>query len=138
MAAHEAEGTTAHPEYQAAVIILGYRHLCRLPKWPAPLQRSHDGMNMDIHGSMWGPNEMTCIGTLRDWSVVDRLHRITQPALVISGTHDEVTPAVAAQIHRGLPNSEIKVFPNSSHTPFFEEPEAYFAVLRNFLDRNRG
>jgi proline iminopeptidase len=70
--------------------------------------------------------------------VVDRLHRITQPALVISGLHDEVAPPVAAQIHCGLPNSEIKVFPNSSHTPFFEEPEAYFAVLRSFLDRHRG
>jgi pimeloyl-ACP methyl ester carboxylesterase len=81
---------------------------------------------------------MTCIDTLKDWSVVDRLHRITQPALVISGRHDEVPPAVAAQIRRALPNAEIKVFPNSSHTPFFEEPEAYFAVLGDFLDRNRG
>ena len=70
--------------------------------------------------------------------MVDRLHAITQPALVISGQHDEVAPPVAAQIQRGLPNAEIKVFPNSSHTPFFEEPEAYFTVLRKFLDRNRG
>ena len=45
---------------------------------------------------------------------------------------------MAAQIQRGLPNAEIKVFPNSSHTPFFEEPEAYFAVLKGFLDRHRG
>jgi proline iminopeptidase len=138
MARHEADGTTDHPEYKAAVTILEYRHLCRLAQWPAALQRSHDGMNMDIYGSMWGPNEMTCIGTLRHWSVVDRLSRITQPALVISGLYDEVAPPVAAQIQRGLPNAEIKVFPNSSHTPFFEEPEAYFAVLRDFLDRHRG
>jgi len=138
MARHEAEGTTAHVEYQAAVTILERRHLCRLAEWPAPLQRSHDGMNMDIYGSMWGPNEMTCIGTLKEWSVVDRLHEFTQPALVISGLHDEVAPPVAAQIKRGLPNAEIKVFPNSSHTPFYEEPEAYFTVLKDFLDRHRG
>ena len=138
MARHEADGTTEHPEYKAAVTLLEYRHLCRLATWPAPLQRSHAGINMDIYGSMWGPNEMTCIGTLRHWSVVDRLSRITQPALVISGLYDEVAPPVAAQIQRGLANAEIKVFPNSSHTPFFEESEAYFAVLRDFLDRHRG
>jgi proline iminopeptidase len=37
MARHEAEGTTDHPEYQGAVNILNYRHLCRLDNWPAPL-----------------------------------------------------------------------------------------------------
>jgi proline iminopeptidase len=138
MARHEADGTTDHPEYKAAVTILEYRHLCRLAQWPAALQRSHDGMNMDIYGTMWGPNEMTCIGTLKQWSVVDRLHLITHPALVLSGLHDEVAPPVAAQIKRGLPHAEIKVFPNSSHQPFFEEPEDYFSVLRDFLDRHRG
>ena len=37
MARHEAEGTTAHVEYQAAVTILERRHLCRLAEWPAAL-----------------------------------------------------------------------------------------------------
>jgi proline iminopeptidase len=36
-------------------------------------------------------------------------------------------------MHNALPNSEIKVFPNSSHMPFYEEPEAYFATLSGFL-----
>jgi proline iminopeptidase len=138
MAKHEAEGTTDHPEYQGAINILNYRHVCRLEDWPAPLRRSMDGINMDIYGSMWGPNEFTCTGNLRDWDRLADLHRIEQPCLVLCGMHDELTPDSAARIHRRLKRSQIKVFRNSSHTPFFEEPESYFATLTGFLDAQRG
>ena len=30
-------------------------------------------------------------------------------------------------MHNALPNSEITVFPNSSHMAMYEEPEAYLA-----------
>jgi hypothetical protein len=32
----------------------------------------------------------------------------------------------------------LKVFPNSSHTPFFEEPEAYFSTVLAFLNQHPG
>jgi proline iminopeptidase len=138
MARHEAEGTTEHPEYLGAIAILNYRHVCRLPHWPAPLQRSMTGINMDIYGGMWGPNEFTCIGNLKDWDRLADLPRIAQPCLVLCGHHDELTPDSAARIHRRLPNSRLKVFRNSSHMPFFEEPEEYIATLRGFLDEHRA
>ena len=38
---------------------------------------------MDIYGSMWGPNEMTCTGNPGIGTGVDRIcTRIRQPALV--------------------------------------------------------
>jgi proline iminopeptidase len=37
-----------------------------------------------------------------------------------------------------LPNGRLKVFPNSSHMPFYEEPEAYFEVLTGFLAEHRS
>jgi proline iminopeptidase len=135
---HEADGTTDHPEYMGAIAVLNYRHVCRLQQWPAALERSLAGINMAIYGSMWGPNEFTCTGSLKDWDRVADLGRITQPCLVLCGHHDELTPRSAARIARALPDAELSVFPNSSHMPFFEEPEAYFAVLTRFLDRHRG
>ncbi len=138
MARHEAEGTTDHPEYKAAITILDYRHVCRLQSWPAALRRSLDGINMDIYGTMWGPNEFTCIGSLRKWDRLADLHRIRHPVLVLCGLHDELTPASAMRIRAGIPHAELKIFPNSAHMPFFEEPEDYFAVLTDFLDRHRG
>ena len=32
----------------------------------------------------------------------------------------------ATKMDRVLPNSIVKVFPNSSHVPFYEEPNEYF------------
>jgi proline iminopeptidase len=138
MARHEAEGTTDHPEYKAAVTILDYRHVCRLDEWPAPLKRSMAGINMDIYGTMWGPNEFTCIGSLKDWDRLADLHRVTQPVLVVCGLHDELTPDSAARVARALPNARLKVFKNSAHMPFFEEPGAYQATLKAFLDAHQG
>lgn len=138
MARHEAEGTTDHPAYQGAVAILNYRHVCRLDKWPAALQRSIDGINMDIYGTMWGPNEFTCIGNLKNWDRLVDLPLIKQPVLVLCGHHDELTPDSAARIARGLSNATLKVFPNSSHMPFFEEPADYLATVEKFLNAHRG
>jgi proline iminopeptidase len=138
MQRHEAEGTLDHPEYQAAITILNYRHVCRLDVWPAPVQRSLSGWNMGPYGTMQGPNEFLYTGNLKDWNRVPDLHRITAPTLITCGQHDELTPACALRMKLHLPNAEIKVFPNASHMPFYEEPGAYYPVLHAFLDRHRS
>ena len=138
MQRHEAEGTLDHPEYQAAITILNYRHVCRLDDWPAPVRRSLSDWNMGPYGAMQGPNEFLYVGNLKDWNRVPHLHRITAPTLITCGQHDELTPACAMRMKLNLPNAELKVFPNSSHMPFYEEPGAYYPVLLDFLARNRG
>ena len=114
-----------------------HRNVCRLPVWPAPLQRSFENINMEIFGTMWGPNEFTCIGNLKNWSCLGELGRLTQPVLLISGYHDEMTPPVVSAMKHALPNAEVKIFPNSSHTPYFEERDDYFRTVQDFLDRHR-
>ena len=42
------------------------------------------------------------------------------------------------RMNEALPDSRIKVFKNSSHLPMWEEPEAYFETLLDFLDGQRG
>jgi proline iminopeptidase len=138
MLRHEADGTIDHPEYQAAITILNYRHVCRLAEWPAPVKRSLDDWNMGPYGTMQGPNEFLYTGNLKDWNRVPELHRITVPVLITCGQHDELTPACAARMRQHLPNAELKVFPNSSHMPFYEEPQAYYPALLDFLGRHRG
>ncbi len=138
MLRHEAEGTLDHPEYKGAISILNYRHVCRLQEWPPELKRSLDDWNMAPYQALQGPNEFCYTGSLKDWNRVPDLHRITQPTLVLCGLHDELTPACALRMHAALPESRIRVFQNSSHCPFLEEPDAYFAVLQAFLDEHRG
>jgi proline iminopeptidase len=136
MLRHEAEGTLDHPEYQAAITILNYRHVCRLDEWPAPLTRSLNDWNMDVYGTMQGPNEFTFTGNYSTWSRLKDISNVNVPVLVTCGMHDELTPACSMLMHNQFPKSEIKVFKNSSHMPFYEEPYEYFKLLLDFLNRN--
>jgi proline iminopeptidase len=138
MLRHEAEGTIDHPEYLAAVTILYHRHVCRADPWPLPVKRSLEGVAMDVYGTMWGPNEFRCIGTLKEWDRLEDMKKITVPCLILTGQHDELTPACAMSMHQSLPHAELRIFRNSSHMPFWEEPTEYFQVLMKFLDRHRS
>ena len=138
MQRHEAEDTLNHPEYQAAVTILNYRHVCRLAEWPAPVKRSLDDWNMGPYKTIQGPNEFLYVGNLKDWNRVPELHRIKAPVMITTGQHDELTPACAMRMKLAIPGSELHVFPNSSHMPFYEEPAAYYPVLTAFLEKHRG
>ncbi len=134
----EAEGNFTHPSYQAAITILNYRHVLRLDVWPASVKKSLGDWNPDVYGTMQGPNEFLYVGNLKDWNRIPLMPGIKIPCLILSSQHDELTPACAMRMHLALPNSEITIFPNSSHLPMHEEPEAYIARLTRFLDRSRS
>ena len=120
---HEAAGTTAHPDYEAATQAFYRRHVCRLDPWPAEVTRTFDAMASDptVYGTMNGPNEFHVVGTLRDWTVVDRLAAIVAPTLLISGRHDEATPPTIQPFADLIPDVSWTVFPESSHMPHVEE-----------------
>ena len=68
-----------------------------------------------VYHTMNGPNEFHVIGTLRDWSIIDRLHRVTAPTLVVAGEFDEATPATWAPFIANIPDAASHVFPGASH-----------------------
>jgi proline-specific peptidase len=84
---------------------------------------------------MWGPNEFTVTGTLKDWDVIGRLGEVELPTLITSGRHDECTPALVEPLHEGIRGSEWVLFEESSHTPYLEETERYVATVGAFLER---
>ncbi|MEE4450841.1 proline iminopeptidase-family hydrolase [Novosphingobium resinovorum] len=133
MIAREAEGSLDHPEYQAAITLLNYRHVCRLAEWPASLTEALADWNMGPYQTMQGPNEFTYTGNMKAWNRIPAMHAITVPALVLCGRYDELTPACSYLMHAAMPNSRIRVFEQSSHMPFYEQPEAYFDTLESFL-----
>jgi proline-specific peptidase len=133
---HEAVGDLRHPAYEAAVAEFYRRHVCRLDPWPDCLRRT--GRNMEgnaVYETMAGPNEFTVVGHLKDWDRSDRLGEITVPTLITVGRHDEITPACAETLRRGIAQAELRLFPDSSHTAHLEETDAYLRVVREFLAR---
>ncbi len=111
------------------------RHVCRVVPNPPEVRATVAQQEADptVYEVMNGPNEFTCVGTLRTWTIVERLSRIAVPTLVISGHHDEATPGAVRPWAERVPDARWEVFADSSHMPFIEEPERYRAVVGEFL-----
>ena len=135
---HEREGTIGHPDYVAATQVFYDRHVCRVVPNPPEVLASFAALDEDptVYHVMNGPNEFFCIGSLRTWSVVDQVQAIAVPTLLLSGRHDEATPATVQPYFDGIPDVRWEQFEHSSHMPFVEEPEPYRAVVSAFLAAN--
>jgi proline iminopeptidase len=129
----EAEGTTDSEDYQKAVEEYYRRHVCRLDPPPPIREQAKKESNHEIYLHMWGPAEFSATGTLKSFDCTDRLHEIHVPTLFTCGRYDEATPETVADYCSRVPGAKMVVFENSSHTPYLEEPEAYIAVVREFL-----
>lgn len=63
-----------------------------------------------------------------------RLRELTMPVLVVGGRFDRVAvPAEMVKYKTYCPQARYVMFEKSGHNPQVEEPEAYFALLREFL-----
>ena len=134
---HELAGTTDDPAYQAATMIFYERHVCRVPFPPEVTETfAQIARNPTVYHLMNGPNEFHVIGTLKNWSIVERLPTIDVPTLIISGRYDEATPATVQPFKDGIKGSHWEIFEHSSHMPHVEEQEACMRVVGNFLDDN--
>jgi L-proline amide hydrolase len=135
---HEAAGTTNDPEYQAATMKFYERHVCRVTPFPPEVVETFDQIvrNPTVYNTMNGPNEFYVIGTLRNWSVIDKVKAINVPTLLISGRYDEATPAVVQPFADNIEGARWVIFEQSSHMPHVEEQEACMATVGAFLDEN--
>jgi L-proline amide hydrolase len=137
LARHEADGSYDHADYKAASDVFYNRHVCRLDVWPDEVKRTFAALAEDptVYHAMNGPTEFHVIGTLKDWSVDDRLHLVTVPTLVISGLYDEATQACVEPYVRLIPNSRQIVMQNSAHMCHLEERTETMAAVDAFLSQ---
>ncbi len=83
---------------------------------------------------MNGPTEFHVIGSMKDWTIIDRLWQISVPTLLISGLYDEATPTVVKPYLDHIPDVRWALFENSSHMPHVEERMACMGTVVRFLD----
>ncbi|WP_454789660.1 proline iminopeptidase-family hydrolase [Mycolicibacterium lutetiense] len=135
---HEADGTVTDPEYLAATQEFYRRHVCRVEPMPQDFADSEAQMEAEptVYHTMNGPNEFHVIGTLRDWSIIDRLPSITAPTFVIAGEFDEATPATWQPYVDHIPDARSHVFGDSSHCTHLEKPEEFRGVIADFLHQH--
>jgi pimeloyl-[acyl-carrier protein] methyl ester esterase len=80
-------------------------------------------------------------GALRDGLAIlagtdlrNRLGEIRQPALVIAGARDRLTPAEAGRrLAAALPGGRFLAFEHAAHVPFLTDPDRFVTALADFL-----
>jgi len=71
------------------------------------------------------------------WDATPRLGEIQVPTLVIGGTRDQCVPELARELATGIPAAEVVIL-DAAHLPFFEVPDQYLRLVRDFLARSEA
>lgn len=129
----EAEGRESTQEYQDAVEIFYNRHFCRASPWPDYVMETMNTLNETCYAGMWGPNEFTCNGLLRDYDGLAELQSIQTATLITCGEFDEATPASCKKFTQLIPDARFSEFEDASHLTFVDSREKYIETLRKFF-----
>lgn len=70
---------------------------------------------------------------MKSWDIADQLHAITQPTLVLNGRYDMAQDSIVAPFFERIPKVKWVQFSESSHMPYWEEPERHFKIVGSFL-----
>lgn len=70
---------------------------------------------------------------MKHWSVVDEVHKIKVPTLLINGEYDEAQDSTVAPFFRNIPKAKWITMANASHMSHVEEPEKYLRIVSDFL-----
>ena len=89
--------------------------------------------NKEIYGLMWGDSELFGTGTLKDWSVEDKLERVDVPTLIISGALDESTPRMNELMNDKIKGSKWLLLKKSHHIGYVEETDEVIKAIKSFI-----
>jgi 3-oxoadipate enol-lactonase len=74
------------------------------------------------------------LGACDRFNIVDRVHNIQEPALVLVGEHDDIIrPKVAETLKNELPNADFAIVRGANHAPMIEQPDEFNRLLRKFI-----
>lgn len=80
-----------------------------------------------------GSSEFNISGTLNGWTIIDGLHKISAPTLLINGQYNQAQEIAVLPFFQKIPRVKWVQFAHSSHTPIYEETERYMQVVGDFL-----
>jgi 3-oxoadipate enol-lactonase len=110
-----------------------------LKRWfTEPFLRRAPGDIEKVRGMILGTGVegyMACAGAIRDMAQTTMLLAITAPTLVLTGRQDPATTvAHATVLHRVIAGSRLVIIEDAAHLSNIEQPRAFNAALRAFID----
>ncbi|MEO1655484.1 MAG: proline iminopeptidase-family hydrolase, partial [Bacteroidota bacterium] len=123
-----------NPIYQELVFNNYYtKHICRLPEWPEPVNRSFAHLNQKVYEYMQGPSEFVPGGILQDWDIWDRLGEISVPTLTVGAKYDTMDPKEMEEMSQLVKNGRYLYCPNGSHFAMYDDQEVFMDGVIDFI-----
>lgn len=120
--------------YKQAEAHFYQRYFCKLEPWPDLLQDTMNNLGTDVYETMWGPNEFTSTGNLRNADYVDVLTTLSCPVLFICGSEDEARPNTLQKYANLCMYGDLEVFAGGTHCVHLEQPHAFMDEVISFLE----
>ncbi|GAM85047.1 hypothetical protein ANO11243_030500 [Dothideomycetidae sp. 11243] len=131
----EKSGDFSSPLYKEAKVRYIRTNVCRAEPFPHPdMISTFQAVDSDstVHDALYGKT-LIATGPMTSWTVVDRLHLIEVPTLVINGEHDIGNDACNALFFNHIPRVRWVTLAGIAHMPMIEAKEKYFDLLASFL-----
>lgn len=99
-----------------------------------------EDMTNKIIDKMIFNHEAAAVGEelLLNYNVSSQLNEIEVPTLILVGEDDFICPPSQAQrMHDSIPNSKLYIFKRCGHYPFYEVPDEFFRIVRDWFKKVR-
>lgn len=87
--------------------------------------------------SRWAENPrrayINALGALKNWGVMERLHEIACPALLLHSEHDYSPLAHKKEVAARMKRATLMTIPDTHHVVNVEQPEAFNTLVMRFL-----
>lgn len=108
------------------------RHVEGAGEEPKCVQESFEGIG-ECYVVMQGEAEFVVTGKFKGWNIIDKLHEIDVPTLLLSGNDDESTPLINKTMFDRIPDSRWDLIPHGTHMGHCYDPEPYLESVEKFL-----
>jgi proline iminopeptidase len=123
-----------NPRYMELLIPNFYKvHLCRLPEWPEPVNRSLRHVNQEVYTMMQGPSEFGVAGRLANWDIKERLKEIRIPTLMVGAKFDTMDPNAMEAQSKMVQKGRYLFCPNGSHLCMWDDQQVFMNGVIQFI-----
>ena len=100
----------------------------------ADLDSAGTQMGLSVYVHMWGTNEFTSTGNLKDYDRTADLKSISVPTLYTAGEFDASRPATVRYYQSLTPNSKLIIINGAGHMTMHDNPSEEIKVISEFLN----
>jgi proline iminopeptidase len=130
----EANKDFLNPRYMELLLPHFYqKHLCRLPEWPDPVNRSMKHVNATIYTLMQGPSEFGIGGKLARWDRTSDLSKIKVPTLTVGAKYDTMDPNHMKWMSTEVKDGQFLYCPNGSHLAMWDDQKVFMDGVIRFI-----